>query len=142
MPDTSPTQLLDAYAAAVWTKDVDALMALYDPAVVVFDAWGVWSYDSAAAWRKAVQNWLGSLGEQSVKVSFEDVVERAGADLATLSATVTYAGVSPAGEVVQSMQNRLSWALARKGGDWRIVHEHTSAPAGFDDMKAILRKPS
>jgi hypothetical protein len=38
------------------------------------------------------------------------------------------------------MQNRLTWALTRREGALKIVHEHTSAPVGFDDLKAILRR--
>jgi hypothetical protein len=38
------------------------------------------------------------------------------------------------------MQNRLSWVLKTGGHVRRIVHEHTSAPMGFEDMKAILQR--
>ena len=62
--------------------------------------------------------------------------------LALVSATVTYAGVSAQGEQVRTMQNRLTWALKTSGHVLRIIHEHTSAPAGFEDGKAILQRPS
>jgi hypothetical protein len=40
------------------------------------------------------------------------------------------------------MQNRMSWGLKTSGHVLRIFHEHTSAPVGFEDMKAILvREP-
>jgi hypothetical protein len=38
------------------------------------------------------------------------------------------------------MQTRLTWVLRTRGHVLRIVHEHTSAPVGFDDSKAILQR--
>ncbi|CAB3778191.1 hypothetical protein LMG28614_00563 [Paraburkholderia ultramafica] len=35
--------VLDRYKAAVFAKDVDSFVALYDGDVLVFDMWGVWS---------------------------------------------------------------------------------------------------
>ena len=46
---------LETYKSAVLAKNADTLMHLYDPAVRVFDMWGTWSYEGAAAWRVAVE---------------------------------------------------------------------------------------
>ncbi|WP_029921203.1 YybH family protein [Nevskia soli] len=138
-PEDSVLQVIEAYKAAVLEKDVDAFMRLYDQKVRVFDMWGVWSYEGAAAWRKMIETWFGSLGSELVKVSMDDVQATAGRELAMVSAIVTYAGVSAEGEELRAMQNRLTWVLKPEGGAWKIVHEHTSAPVGFDDSKAILR---
>jgi len=37
------------------------------------------------------------------------------------------------------MQNRISWVLEMSGHVLRVIHEHTSAPIGFEDGKAILK---
>jgi ketosteroid isomerase-like protein len=38
------------------------------------------------------------------------------------------------------MNNRLTWVLRKDAdGTWKIVHEHTSAPAG-DEGKVQLRR--
>jgi hypothetical protein len=59
-----------------------------------------------------------------------------------VSAIVTYAGLSAGGQQLRAMQNRMSWGLKTSGHVLRIFHEHTSAPVGFEDMKAILvREP-
>lgn len=133
-------RLIDSYRVAVYAKDVDAFMKLYSPTVRVFDAWGVWLYDDAESWQRAVEGWFASLGAERVKVVFDDVLKAGTADLATVSAVVTYGAVSAQGEPLRSMQNRLSWTLRTSGHVLRIVHEHTSAPIGFEDMKAILRR--
>ena len=112
----------------------------------VFDAWGVWSYEGAEAWQRAVEAWFTSLGTERVKVTFSDVQISAGDDSgvasAVVSAIVTYAGFSAQGDPLRSMQNRLTWALRTSGHVLRIVHEHTSAPLGFDDTKGILQRVS
>ena len=138
--DTSVQQSLAAYAAAVHAKDVQAFMRLYDPRVRVFDAWGVWSCEGAAAWQATIEAWFSSLGSERVKVSFDDVSIAGNRELAIVSAIVTYAGIDAQGEAVRAMQNRLSWALRTSGHVLRIVHEHTSAPIGFEDGKAILHR--
>lgn len=136
--DKDIARILGAYASAVFDKDVDALMRLYDPGVRVFDAWGVWSHDGAPAWQRTVEAWLTSLGAERVKVRFDDVRTTIGKDMASVDAIVTYAGISPEGQELRAMQNRITWVLRTVGHVPRIVHEHTSAPIGFDDSKAIL----
>ena len=108
--------------------------------VRVFDAWGVWSHEGAAAWRRSVEGWFTSLGKERVKVTFENVNILGTRELASASAKVTYAGISAEGEPLRTMTNRISWVLRMTGHVCRIVHEHTSAPIGFEDMKAILKR--
>ncbi len=131
---------LDSYKSAVLARDVKAFMRLYDPEVRVFDAWGIWLYAGAAAWQTAVEGWFTSLGSERVHVRFDDVQSSSDRDMAMVSAVVTYAGVSADGAPLRTMQNRLTWVLRTRGHVLRIVHEHTSAPIGFDDAKAILQR--
>ena len=144
MTDLDPaiSQLLAAYAAAVKAKDAAAFMRLYDPKARVFDAWGLWSYEGAAAWQRAVEGWFASLGTERVIVAFEGLQTTQAGDFALVSSFVSYTGLSAQGETLRALHNRLSWGLRMKGHQLRIVHEHSSAPIGFEDMKAILqRKP-
>ena len=95
---TDPVQqVLDAYSGAVLAKDIDALLALYDPDVRIFDMWGAWSYEDAAAWRKSVEGWFGSLGTAKVGVELEDVRTIASDELVVAQAYVTYKGLSAEG---------------------------------------------
>ncbi len=142
MSDTEKQVLkaLDTYKSAVLAKNADTFMHLYDPDVRVFDTWGVWSYEGAAAWRVAVEGWFSSLGSESVKVGFDGVKIVAEPGFAAMSAIVTYTGLSAQGEALREMHNRISWVLKTSGHVLRIVHEHTSAPVGFEDEKAILKR--
>ncbi len=130
----------DAYRDAVWARDADALLALYAPDVRIFDTWGIWSHEGIEGWAASVRGWLGSLGAERVAVEVSDrrIVESQ--DLASASACVTYAAIAEDGRRLRSMQNRLSWVLARRDGRWLIVHEHTSVPIGHDDLKGILQR--
>ena len=138
--DTSITQILERYKAAVRARDVEALMRLYDPKARVFDAWGVWAYEGADAWRTAIEGWFRAIVDEKTQVSFDEVQSLGSADFATVSAIVTYAATSMSDEPLRSMQNRISWVLKTSGHVLRIVHEHTSAPIGFEDQKAILQR--
>jgi uncharacterized protein (TIGR02246 family) len=134
-------EMLNAYAAAVRAKDVDAFVGLYADDVRNFDLWAEWSYDGKEALRGMVTEWFGLLpDDEVVAVKFDDVRTQAGADVTAVSAFTTFAAESPDGTELRSMNNRLTWILRREpDGDWKIAHEHTSAPAG-DEGKVQLRR--
>jgi uncharacterized protein (TIGR02246 family) len=133
-------EMLEAYAAAVHAKDVDAFVGLYADDVRTFDLWSEWSYDDRDALRGMVSEWFGSLGTDMVAVEFDEVREQVGDDVAAVSAFTTYRGLSAEGEELRSMNNRLTWVLRKDpDGIWKIAHEHTSAPAG-DEGKVQLRR--
>ncbi len=127
--DESVNGVIAAYQQAVFDRDVDALMRLYDPGVRVFDAWSPWSYEGAHAWKGSVEGWLSSLGDERVRVTAEEVQVHGEPPLLVASAVFRYAAISSAGLELRSVRNRLTWALRSEGEAWRIVHEHTSLPA-------------
>ncbi len=138
----APTaRVIEGYKSAVAARDIAAFMRLYDPAVRVFDAWGVWSYEGVVAWQVAIEGWFASHPGDRLKVTFNDVRSVATPAFTSVSAIVTYAVVSSGGDPLNAMQNRLTWVLKTSGHVLRIVHEHTSAPVGFEDGKAILQRP-
>ena len=103
--DKSITRIFDAYQNAVLARDIDAFMRLYDPKVRVFDTWGVWEYEDAVKWRRAIESWFSSLGTEKVKVKFEDVKSSGSPDFAVVSAIVSYSGMSAQGEQLRTMQS-------------------------------------
>ena len=132
--------MLEAYAAAVRAKDVDAFLALYADDVRTFDLWSVWSYDGKDALRAMVAEWFGSVGDDQIVVEYDEVRTQPGEDVAGLSAFLTFRGLSAEGEELRSMNNRLTWVLRKDAdGSWKIAHEHTSAPAG-EGGKVVLRR--
>jgi uncharacterized protein (TIGR02246 family) len=139
--DVVVTETIEAYRAAVLARDVEALLALYSPQVRVYDLWGSWSEEGMAARRSAVEEWFGSLGEETVHVSMAEVRAQLGADLAVVEAFTRFEARDPSGAVLRWMANRLTWVLVPDAtGRWRIVHEHTSAPVDPDSGTAILQR--
>ena len=132
-------QVLDSYKAAVNSKDVGTFISLYTSDVVVFDMWAEWAYKGVDAWRKVVADWFGSLGSERVVVEMNDVQVNAEDNLATIHAFVTFKGVSSEGKELRSMQNRFTWVLQNRAGAWKIIHEHSSAPADLETSKVILQ---
>jgi uncharacterized protein (TIGR02246 family) len=133
-------EILERYAAAVRAKDVEAFLDLYADDVRTFDLWSVWSYDGKPALRAMVEEWFGSPDTAAqVAVEFEEVRTQVGEGVAAVSAFTTFRGLNADGVEERSMNNRLTWILRRDGDGWKIVHEHTSAPAG-DEGKVSLRR--
>jgi len=130
-------QVLTAYKAAVYEKNVDAFMQLYDKHTRIFDTWGSWLFESAAARQPVILQWFGSLGTERVVVNFDDVLVTYSHDMAIVSAIGTYAAISVEGLELRSMQNRFTWGLKFAEGVWKIIHEHTSVPIA-DDLTAKL----
>src|SRR5690348_12034269 len=105
-------EMLEAYAAAVRAKDLDALVGLYADDVRTFDLWSEWSYDGKEALRAMVSEWFGSLeDDEVVAVSFDDVRAQTGSDVGAVSAFTTFAALAPDGTELRSMNNRLTWVL-------------------------------
>ena len=133
-------QVLDAYKSAVFAKDVEAFVNLYDPEVRVFDLWEKWSYNGIETWRGNVTDWFNSLGTDRVAVEADNVEISAADQLATAYGFITYKGLSAEGKELRAMQNRLTWVLKHKDGKWKIIHEHTSAPVNAETSKVILQR--
>ena len=142
MTDRDPIEeLLDRYRAAVDAKDVDEFLALYDDRVCVFDTWSQWTYEGSDRWREAVAAWFDSVGTERSVVDFDDVRTTVGSDMALAHALVTYRGMSAEGQHLRAMTNRLTWGLRKAGdGRWKVVHEHTSAPADPETLRITLQR--
>jgi len=138
--EASVLQMLESYKAAVFAKDVDAFVTLYDPAVRIFDMWGGWSYEGLSPWRAMAVDWFGSLGKERVGVDFDEVQVTVTGDAAVVHSFVTYRALSAEGKEVRSMQSRHTWVLTAKASTWKVIHEHSSAPADFDTKKLILKR--
>ena len=82
--DKEINAVLDRYRTAVYSKDVDAFIGLYDEDARVFDLWGRWLYRGSADWRKTAEEWFGSLGPDRSSPEFHDVHIQLGDRLASV----------------------------------------------------------
>ncbi|MBV8260485.1 MAG: nuclear transport factor 2 family protein [Paraburkholderia sp.] len=139
-PDDPILQILHEYKSAVFAKDVDAFVALYDSDVLVFDMWGAWTYRGIASWREMVAGWFGSLGTDRVVVDFSEAQTIVAQNLAVVHAFVSFKAVAADGETLRSMDNRLTVTLKQGGDGWKIVHQHSSSPIDPATTKAIFKR--
>ena len=130
-------EVLRAYANFVLRKDAAGFAALYDVDVQLFDAWDSWRMHGRAAVQSMATAWFDSLGDRRVEVTFSEVQVRADAELAAVSALVTYSALGTDGARLQSQVNRMSLVLRRRPEGWGVVHEHTSVPVGFTSRQAV-----
>lgn len=138
--DSGAKSALNAYAAAVYAKDVEAFAAAYTPDAHTFDAWGLWELKGEAALREMATGWFGSLGDERVIIEFSDLSLTASDEVAWAHAAITFAAESASGERLRAMTNRATFCLARSQGTWKIAHEHTSLPIDMATMSAIRER--
>jgi len=132
--------LFDTYKNAVFEKDLETFLSLFDENIRTFDAWDKWNVDGMAEWRKMVRGWFSSLGDNRDRVSFEEVRSYTSGDLVTVSAFARFAAVSPEGVELRFLHNRLTWFVRKKEGGWKIFHQHTSFPIDGNGMKVVLER--
>ena len=61
------------YQNAAWHKDSTSMLNLYDKQAVIFDMWDQGLISNSSEWNKVITDWLGSLGDEKVKVEFEGI---------------------------------------------------------------------
>lgn len=132
-------QVLESYKTAVYEKNANDFLSLYDPSARVFDTWGLWEFENLTVRKPVIESWFSSLGDERVRVVFTDIQITQSEALAVVTAMGTYAAISLEGTELRSMQNRFTWALQRLHGEWKILHEHTSVPIA-DDLTAKLKR--
>lgn len=133
-------QVVAAYEQAVFTKNVEAFAALYASDVHIFDMWGEWSIQGLDSWRLMAEGWFASLGTERVIVTSDVIDSTITDELAVGYAYFTYTALAENGERLRSLTNRISMALRKVDGSWKVFHEHTSAPIDHQSLQAILQR--
>lgn len=125
------------YKQAAWDKDIEEMIGLYDDNVVIYDMWTKGYQIGIAEWAKEINDWLGSLGEENVKVIFEMVQIHESGNIGFGSALITYQAISTDNTILRSMKNRITIGVHKSGNDWKVIHQHTSAPINAE-LQVIL----
>lgn len=133
MGNTGLQVVFDRYMAAVKASDAEALLALYDDDVHVFDMMEPFERHGRDSGREMMESWLGDKNATQ-DCTIEDLSVIESGDLAAARAAVRY-GVTMADGTRHTMWNRATWTLRRFDGEWKIVTEHTSVPLGEEDMQ-------
>lgn len=133
----SPQDYFTIYKQSAWDKDAESMIALYHDNVVIFDMWNQGYQTGLTEWSNVIKDWLGSLGEEKVNVFFEMTEIHEGSDVGFGSALITYQAISTSNTILRSMKNRVTLGFIKQKDEWKVIHQHTSAPINFN-LEGIL----
>ena len=131
--DAEIRQVIELYAEAFRSLDVDQIVALYAEDVLVFDLLGGFGLRGLPAWRAMLESVAHDMHEGVCNITDLEVL--ASEDLAVASAIIYYGDRTEEG--VEGIHNRATFVLRPMEGTWKIIHEHTSV-ALDDKMEPIF----
>lgn len=117
------------YKNYTWDKDIDNMINLYDENVIIFDTWDKGFINGIEEWSAIITDWLTSLGEEKVNVTFEEIsIQEDEGKIGFASAIIQYQAISKDNNILRSMKNRISIGFVQKQGIWKVTHQHISVP--------------
>lgn len=134
--DSEITALLDKWSAAVRTKDIDALIALYAPDIVYFDVVPPLQITGSDAVRRNFLRWFDGW-RTGIGSRAHDLKIRATEDTAIVFKLHRTSGTLKNGREV-GYWVRVTVCCRKSNGRWLITHEHVSVPTDFETGRAVL----
>jgi uncharacterized protein (TIGR02246 family) len=128
--------LLDDWAKAAGTFDIDRIMEAYTPDILAFDAIAKLQFKGASAYR---EHWQACAAMCPGPMIFEvhDLAIEAGDGIAFGHYLVRCGTIGEDGKE-QSGYMRATFCCRKRSGRWKIAHEHFSAPFDPQSSKALL----
>jgi uncharacterized protein (TIGR02246 family) len=127
---------LEARAAAVRAKDVEALLAWYAPEVVTFDLVPPISNRGAGAVRERVAAWFSSF-RTPIEYEVREVTVFVAGDVALDHHLTHVRGTGVSGAEID-MWFRETVGYRKVAGRWRVVHQHSSVPVDMATGRPVL----
>jgi uncharacterized protein (TIGR02246 family) len=122
--------VIEAWAAGVMARDIEAVLRAHASDLLMFDVVGPVSLrgldEYRRTWVEQFFPWHGGTG----RFELVDLEVSAGADVAFATALLECAGTEDGKRVAFTL--RLTVGLEKREGGWTIVHEHHSQPLDFD----------
>lgn len=134
-PETAIRKLIQQWTDATCASDLEAVMALYTPDVIAFDALGPLQHKGVDAYRKHWETCLSYMPPGGTMIMEpHEVAVTLGGDIAFVHYVVRCGCIDDKGE------EQIGWMRAtvccRHTPDgWRIAHEHYSSPFDPHTMK-------
>ncbi len=129
-------KLIESWEKAASAGNLEAIMSHYAPEVIAYDAIMALQFKGIEAYRK---HWQMCLSMCSGPMTFKmhDLHIGAGDDIAFSHSLNNCGGTDKEGKSHSSWM-RVSSAYRQTNGQWRIVHEHFSAPFDPESGKALF----
>lgn len=122
------------WSAALLRKDLDAMMAGYEPDAVLYDVGG--QYVGRAEIRKIWQFCLPYFPE-TFHSEHEDMRIDAGGNIAIMHAIHRFRVPDDPQHMMAQAGTRVTVAYRKRDGVWRVMHEHVSMPFNFEKNELI-----
>ena len=119
--------LVENWARAVRTKNLNGILANHSPDILMFDVPPPLQSKGIEAYKKTWDLFYSWYRDSGV-FDITEMSVTAGNDVAFVTALMRCAGTEP-NEEKSELEFRLTIGLRKLGGQWTIVHEHHSIPA-------------
>jgi uncharacterized protein (TIGR02246 family) len=123
-------QLVDTWARALHAKDVDRIMSVYAPEVLVFDLAPPLQQAGAETHRRNFAEWFATW-RSPIGSDIRDLSITAGDDVAFFHCLNRINGTRNDGDET-SVWVRVTVCLRKTNGQWKVTHEHVSVPFYMD----------
>jgi len=131
-------QLYEGWLDAVRRQDLDAVLSFYTDDVLAFDAILALQFRGREAYGKHWQACMEfcPMGDKEPVFEMHELVVQSEGDIAFAHALMRCGHKE--GEHVEASWMRMTAGLKRRGGEWKIAHEHFSAPFEMPSAKAMF----
>jgi len=120
--------LVENWARAVRAKDLAGILAHHSADMLMFDVPPPVESKGIEAYRKTWDLFF-SWSDDPVVFDIQRMDITTGSDVAFVAAVMRCAGTEKNGERI-TLEFRLTIGLCKVGGQWTVLHEHHSIPAG------------
>jgi len=125
-------QLEQKFADAFIAKDIDAIMALYNPYVLVYDVVPPRQYLGLANYRKDWETYLGSI-DGTPKFQIDNLAITVEGNLGYSTSIQKVSGTDTKGQSFDFAFRVTDVYRKTNNGEWQIVHEHVSVPVNLEN---------
>src|SRR5262245_31890143 len=128
--ETEIRHLIDRWVKALHAKDVDAIMSVYAPDVLVFDLAPPLRHAAAGLHRSNFAEWLATF-QAPIGSEIRDLSITVGDDVAFCHCFNRINGVRTSGDKTD-VWVRVTVCCRKIAGSWTVTHEHVSVPFYMD----------
>ena len=127
---------VDSWLQAVLAMDLDRIISHYAPDILAFDAVSQLQFKGVEAYCQHWQACLAMCRPGTMIFELHDVHITAGDDVAFATALTRCGGTGENGEEKTGWM-RMTAGYRQTHGQWKVVHEHFSAPFDMETLKVL-----
>ncbi len=131
-------QTIDSFVQAVRTGKLDVIISFYADHITAFDMMPPFKFTDLGQYRQIA--WIECFTdafEFPVAYDYKEDQLRIFGDYAVIYGEIQMSGAFKKGDESVEARLRNTTVLQKIDGNWKIIHEHTSVPLGFD-MKGLM----